>query len=142
MQPTNPRCPNVLATNIFALLLLGLSGLLINSHRRARERVKFASGLEDHARRFANSQYYRRMMASGLIGLLGIAIAIHPLVPIRPVLFTIYLCTLFLACALIIFFAVLDAFATRLYYQRLRCNQQTAQIKLARELKDFQDHLE
>jgi hypothetical protein len=132
----------VLATNIFALLLLGLSGLLINSHRCARERVKFASGLEDHARLFANSQYYRRMMASGLIGFLGAAIAIRPLVPIQPLPVTIYLYTLFLACALIIFFAVVDAFATRLYHQRLRGNQRTAQIKLARELKDFQDNLE
>ena len=85
--------------------------------------------------------YTARGMASGLIGLLGIAIAIRPLVPIRPVPVTIYLCTLFLACALIIFLAVFDAFATGLYYQRLRSNQQTAQIKLARELKDFQDHL-
>ena len=132
----------MLATNIFALLLLGLSGLLINSHWRARQRVEFASGLEDHARQFANSQYYRRMTASGLIGLLGAAIAIRPLVPIRPLPITIYLFILLLACALIVFLAVFDAFATGLYYQRLRGNQRTAQIKLARELKAVQDKLE
>lgn len=82
------------------------------------------------------------MTASGLIGFLGAAITIHPLVPIRPLPITIYLFILLLACTLIVFLAVFDAFATGLYYQRLRGNQRAAQIKLARELKAVQDKLE
>ena len=72
------------------------------------------------------------MQASGIIGVLGAAIGIGPLVPHEPWPMAIYLASLTGACGCIMVLAALDAWATRQYFARLRNEQLTAQIKLAR----------
>jgi hypothetical protein len=49
-----------------------------------------------------------------------------------------YLVFLAGACLLIMWLAALDAWATRQYYARLRSEQLTAEIRLARELAEAQ----
>ena len=125
----------MIITYVISLLLIGLSGLLLDSHRRAWRAAANDTTKSERDRRFALSQYRRRMQASGIIGLLGAAIGIGPLVPLEPWPFVIYLATLSGACACIIVLAALDVWATRQYYARLRNEQLTAQIKMARELR-------
>jgi hypothetical protein len=121
-------------TSIISLILIGLSGVLLDSHRRAWRAAQRDTTKGERERRFALSQYRRRMQASGIIGVLGAAIGIGPLVPHEPWPMAIYLASLTGACGCIMVLAALDAWATRQYYARLRNEQLTAQIKLAREL--------
>jgi hypothetical protein len=125
----------MIVTYIISLMLIGLSGLLLDSHRRAWLAVKQDATKAEPARRFALAQYRRRMQASGIIGVLGAAIGVGPLVPREPWPLVLYLSTLSGACACIMLLAALDAWATRQYYARLRNEQLTAQIKLTRELQ-------
>jgi hypothetical protein len=120
---------------LVSLALLGLSGLLIDSHRRSWRLADAASDFSAQARRFGLSQYRRRMQASSMIGLIGLAIGIGPLVPKRPGPMAFYLATLLAACAWIMLLALLDVLATRQHYRRLRGEQTTAQLKLAMELR-------
>lgn len=132
----------MLSTNLFSLLLFGVSGLLLDSHRRARRRVLVTDDLDANARRFATSQYHRRMLASGTIGVLAAMIGIRPLVPLRPAPITIYLILLVSACGWILFLALVDALATGAYYRRLRGKHASAEVKLARELEAARERIE
>jgi hypothetical protein len=124
----------MLITCVVSLLLIGLSGYLLDSHRRLWRAVEQDASITEHERRYARSQYRRRMQASGIIGLLGAAIGVRSLVPREPWPMILYLLFLSGACLSIMLLAGLDAWATRQYYARLRSEQLTAQIKLAREL--------
>lgn len=124
----------MILTSIISLILIGLSGVLLDSHRRAWRSAQQDPTKSERERRFALAQYRRRMQASGIIGVLGAAIGIGPLVPREPWPLVVYLASLSGACGCIMLLAALDAWATRQYYARLRNEQLTAQIKLAREL--------
>lgn len=129
----------MLATNVFSLLLFGISGLLLDSHRRARQRLLATDDLDERALRFATSQYRRRMLASATIGVVAAGIAIRPLIPPRPAPMTIYLLLLVLSCGWILLLALVDALATGRYYRRLRGKHVAAEVKLARELQAARD---
>ena len=124
----------MILTSIISLILIGLSGVMLDSHRRAWRAAQQDATKSERERRFALAQYRRRMQASGIIGVLGAAIGIGPLVPREPWPLLIYLASLSGACGCIMVLASLDAWATRQYYAHLRNEQLTAQIKLAREL--------
>jgi hypothetical protein len=117
-----------------SLLLIGLSGVLLDSHRRKWRAAQADDGLSDRDLRFEQAQYHRRMQASGGVGALGAAIGIRPLVPHDPWVMVIYLLSLVGACGCILLLALLDVVATRQNYARLRSEQLAAQVKLAREL--------
>ena len=118
-----------------SLLLLGLSGFLLDMHRRSWRAAEQDGSLSERDRRFAQSQYRRRMQASAIIGVLGAAIGVWPLVRQRPWPMLIYAASLAGACVCILLLAAIDVLATRQYYARLRNEQLAAQVKLARELK-------
>jgi hypothetical protein len=122
------------ATYAIALALIGLSGFLLDSHRRCWRAAESDPKLSDRQRRYFRSQYRRRSQASSIIGLLGAAIGVRILVPPEPWPMVLYLLFLAGACACIMMLAAIDAWATRQYYAGLRSEQLTAQIKLAREL--------
>jgi hypothetical protein len=124
----------MLITYAISLVLIGLSGVLLDSHRRAWRAAEQDGKLSDSERRYCLSQYRRRMQASGIIGLLGAAIGVGALVPRRPWPLALYVLFLAGACVSIMLLAAIDAWATRQYYARLRSEQMTAQIRLAREL--------
>jgi hypothetical protein len=125
----------MLGTYVISLALMGLCGLLLDSHRRSWRHAQESADLPAREKRYALSQYRRRMQASGTIGLVGAAIAVGPLVPHRPGPMTLYLAALLAACAWIMLMALLDFWATRQHYNRIRSEQLTAQVRLAMELR-------
>lgn len=124
----------MVVTYFVALVLMGLSGALLDAHRRSWRLVKNSESVADWDLRFARSQYRRRVQASGTIGVLGAAIAIFPLVPHQPLAITMYLLAISLACFAILLLAAADAWATRQHFLRLRSEHLAAQVKLMREL--------
>jgi hypothetical protein len=121
-------------TYFLSLVLIGLSGALLDLHRRGWRSVQQDETLSDTDRRFARSQYRRRTQASGIIGVLGAAIGVGPLIPPRPWPMAIYVSSLGGACVAITLLAAIDAWASRQNFVRLQSEQLAAQIKLAREL--------
>jgi hypothetical protein len=121
-------------TYAISLFLIGLSGLLLDLHRRSWRAAEQDASLSDHERRYFLSQYRRRLQASGIIGLLGAAIGVHSIIPREPWPMVIYVLFLAGACVSIMLLAAIDAWSTRQYFARLRSEQLTAQIRLAREL--------
>lgn len=124
----------MIATYLVSLLLIGLSGVMLDMHQRSRRRAEQDAALSAIDRRFALSQYRRRTQASGIIGLLGASIAIWPLVPREPWPFTLYLAAIGGACLCITLLAAMDAWATRRHFARQHNEQLASQIKLAREM--------
>ena len=117
-----------------SLLLIGLSGVLLDIHRRSWRVAQRDVSLSERDRRFAQAQYRRRMQASAIIGVLGAAIGVWPLVPLRPWPMVLYAASLAGACLCILLLAAIDVLATRQNYARLRNEQLASQVKLAREL--------
>lgn len=120
---------------IVSLGLLALSGALIDAHRRAWHAAQSSAELSDSARRYARAQYRRRMQASGMIGVLGVLIGIWPVVPRQPAALMFYLGALLTGWAWIMFLAMLDFFATRHHYRRLRSEQMAAHLELVLEMQ-------
>lgn len=117
-----------------SLVLIGLSGVMLDMHRRSWRAAQQDSALTERDRRFAEAQYRRRTQASAIIGVLGAAIGVGPLVPREPWLMLLYVASLGGACVCIMLLGALDAWATRQNYARLRSEQLADQVKLAREL--------
>jgi len=124
----------MIGTYLICLMLIGLSGVLLDMHRRSWRGAQQDGSLTPGDMRFARSQYRRRTQASGIIGVLGAAIGIGPLVPHEPLPITLYLAAISLACLAIMLLAAIDAWATRQNFVRLRSEQLAAEIKLARDL--------
>jgi VIT1/CCC1 family predicted Fe2+/Mn2+ transporter len=124
----------MIGTCIVSLLLIGLSGLLLDLHRRSWRAIQQIGSVSPGDLRFSRSQYRRRTQASGTIGVLGVMLGVYPLVPRAPLPFTIYLVAITLACVAIMMLAALDAWATRQNFLRLRSEQLATQIRLSREL--------
>jgi hypothetical protein len=124
----------MIGTSVISLFLLGLSGLLLDMHRRSWRAAQADSSLSLGDRRFARSQNRRRTQSSGMIGVLGAAIGVYPLVPREPLPITAYLAAVSLGCLAMLLWAALDAWATRQNFIRLRSEHLAAQAKLAREL--------
>jgi hypothetical protein len=122
------------ATYVFSLLLIGLSGVLLDLHRRSWRAAQQIESISPPDLRFARSQFRRRTQASGTIGVLGAVLGVYPLVPRAPLPFTLYLMAITLACMAIMLLAALDAWATRQNFLRMRSEQLATEIKLARDL--------
>ena len=122
-----------------SLLLIGLSGVMLDMHRRAWRAAQEDGTLSECDVRFARAQYRRRNQASAIIGVLGFAIGVGPLVPPRPWPMVLYVTSLAGACLCIVILAGLDALATRQNFARLRSERLTDEIKQARELHRVQD---
>jgi hypothetical protein len=120
---------------VISLVLMGLSGVLLDSHRRSWRSAQQDAELSDRDRRFALGQYRRRMQASSIIGGLGAAIGMSPIIPRTPLWIAVYLASLVGACACILILALLDLVASQQNFRRLRSEQLTAEAKLARELQ-------
>src|SRR4051794_22246848 len=126
----------MVATSTLSLLLIGLSGVMLDMHRRSWRNTQLNQKLAPNERRYALSQYRRRMQASGIIGVLGGAIGCEPLVPREPFWYVLYLVSVPGACFAIVMLALIDAWSSRQHYARIRTEQLTAEIKLTRELRE------
>ncbi len=129
----------MVATSIVSLLLIGLSGVMLDIHRRSWRNAQLNQELAPKERRYALSQYRRRMQASGIIGVLGAAIGCEPLVPREPFWYVLYLVSVTGACFAIVVLALLDAWSSRQHYARIRTEHLTAEIKLTRELRELRE---
>ena len=103
----------MIATYVVCLLLIGLSGVLLDMHRRSWRAAQANQELSPADRRFALSQYRRRMQASGIIAVLGIAVGCEPLIPHEPLSFVLYLGSILGACLAVVVLAAIDAWSTR-----------------------------
>jgi hypothetical protein len=128
----------MIATYVVSLLLVGLSGALLDMHRRSWRRAQVDETLGVSGRRFALSQYRRRMQASGIIGALGLAVGCEPLIPHEALSFVLYLGSILGACLAIVVLAAIDAWSTRQHFARMSSEHLAAQVKLAREMR--QEH--
>jgi len=124
----------MIATYFVCLLLIGLSGVLLDMHRRSWRTAQEDGSLSAADLRFARSQFKRRMQSSSIIGVLGAAIGVVPLIPREPLAFAAYLAAISTACLAIILLGAIDAWATRQNFVRIRSEQLAAQIKLARQV--------
>lgn len=132
----------MLSVILISLSLLGVSGLLIDSHRRAWREARDSSTLPERDKRFAGAMFLRRMLASGTIGGIGVGIALWPLVPRVPLAMAVYLAMLLAACAWIMLLAMLDVWATRRHYRRLRTEHRAKQLRLAGEMASMTETAE
>lgn len=123
---------------IVSLALLGLSGALIDSHRRTWRAAQESADLSARSRRFAQAQYRRRLQASGMIGVIGTIIALWPVVPREPGPMMFYTAALLAGCVWIMLLALLDLLATRHYYRRLRDEQLAKHVEMALEIRALQ----
>lgn len=122
-------------TTILSLTLLGISGLLIDAHRRRWRGVAADGNIAESNLRYARAEYRRRMRACSAIGVVGALIGVWPLVPRHPLWISTYLALLLLATLGILLLAVLDGWATSQRFHRLRTAQQILQTRLAHELE-------
>jgi hypothetical protein len=125
----------MIAAYVVSLLLIGLSGVLLDIHRRTWRAAQQDESMTHADRRFSLAQYRRRRLASGLIGAIGAAIGVWPLVRDNPWRIVIYGAALAVASLCITLLAAIDAWASRQNFIRLRNDQLAAQVKLARELR-------
>lgn len=125
--------------SIIALVLLALSGLLIDAHRRTWRAAAADETLDENARRAQQAQYLRRIRASGTIGLIGALLMLRPLVPATPLWYTLYLLLLVLLCSYMMLLAFVDAFAASLRVRRSRRQTESLQAKLEKELQSARD---
>ena len=123
----------MIGTFVLSLILLGLSGFMLHLHRRSWRAAEQDASLAPNERRYALSQYRRRMQASGIIGALGVAIGCRTIVPREPVWLVLYLASILGACLAITVLAGIDAWATRQHFARLRSEHVAAQVKPVRE---------
>lgn len=129
-----------------SLTLLGLSGLLIDQHRRARwraerehndQRRSAQSDDRSRARSFAFAcwQYRRRMVGSSTIGVVGALFALLPIIPREPLPMTAYVAALVFGCLVIFLCGVLDAVAGARFYRRAKLEDRLQQAALAVEIE-------
>lgn len=131
----------MVAVAIISLTMLGLSGLLIDSHRRTWREARDSATNSPADKQFARSMYYRRMQASALVGLMGAAIGIWPLFDnqARPWALLFYTAILLTACAWSMALAMLDIWATRRHFQRKRIEQLKKHVQLTVEMASMGD---
>jgi sulfite exporter TauE/SafE len=126
----------MLAVVVISLTLLGLSGLLIDSHRRTWREARESVSISAADKRFAWAMYLRRMQASAMVGLMGAAIGIWPAIDnrARPWALLLYTAILLVACALCMALALFDMWAMRRHFHRKRMETLTKQLQLTVEM--------
>lgn len=113
-----------------SLVLLGVSGYLIDGHLRAWRGQQEDASLSPRALRSARQQFLRRMQASSLIGCLGALVAIWPVIPRHPVWMGGYVLLLSVASLWIVLLALVDAWATSARMQDLRAQAAVRRAEL------------
>jgi hypothetical protein len=124
--------------------MLGLSGLLIDSHRRTWREARDSAALSSRDKEFAHAMYVRRMQASAMVGVMGAAIGIWPAVDdqARPWALLLYTAILLTACAWSMALALLDALATRRHFQRKRMEHLARQLQTTVDMATMGDSAE
>lgn len=121
---------------VLSISLAAVSGLMIDGQLRANRRQLAATGVTDRDRAFLRRQHRRRMQANTLIGIVGLLIAVWPLVQQgEPGTKVVYLASLLLAVLWMVSMAMLDAVAISRRYRRDRMQQIAEQARVALEVQ-------
>ena len=118
---------------VLSLVLLATSGMMIDSSlRRWREKQASGGGEDKYYRR----QFRRRMQANIMIGVVGVLVAIWPVVREAGVGMKIaHLALLLIAVMWMVAMAMLDAWAINQRYRRDRMQQIADQARFALEMQ-------
>ncbi|NIL96213.1 MAG: hypothetical protein GTO53_02665 [Planctomycetales bacterium] len=128
-----------IGTLSFALFLVAISAGLVIAHlhswRGERAKDQTPGG---HEAVYAWRKFRRRMQASLMIGLTGVAIVVGNWLPADPLLYGIYWAAVILAVFWIVLLALADLIHTRRHFQRLRDQQLVEQAQLGQQLRQHQ----
>ena len=114
----------------FGYFLIGLSAIFFALHwQQWREWVH--SEANSRRREFVRRQLQRRMVASGLIGVVGAAITLVNQLPPNPAAMTAYLCALLLAGCVIFAIALADMRAARRLLEEEQIELLAAELRKA-----------
>ena len=114
----------------FGYFLIGLSAIFFALHwQQWREWVH--STANSRRREFVRRQLQRRMVASGLIGVVGAAITLVNQLPPNPAAMTAYLCALLLAGCVIFAIALADMRAARRLIEEEQIELLAAELRKA-----------
>jgi len=102
-------------------------------------RVQRASDLDPKELDYRRRQFRRRMQTSALLALIAVALPIGVwITPIRPAAGVIYWAGVLLLVAWVALLAVIDIWATKYYYGKLRDTYRIEQARLQAELRRIQ----
>ncbi|MEN0112021.1 MAG: hypothetical protein AAF805_14975 [Planctomycetota bacterium] len=107
----------MLATSLLSLLLLTLSGVLLDAHRREWWAACAVPAGDDAAGRFARRRRTRRTTATALIGVAGALVGVWPIVPRLPIWVLGYAAALASVALVVFALALIDAAASSRYYR-------------------------
>ena len=122
---------------IFSILVMASAGGLLAWHVRAWRRAQ-GEALEPVHLDFRRRQYLRRMQTSSMLGLLGLAVLVGRLlmaIPLSPLAISIYWVIVLLVLAWIALLALVDIWATKHHFGRLRDHYLVEQARLQAELR-------
>ncbi|MGB6044213.1 MAG: hypothetical protein WBF93_13725 [Pirellulales bacterium] len=120
-------------TVVFALFLSAVSAALVYSHLHGWRREKTLEG-DEADRAFHRRKFRRRMQASVMIGLTGLAILGSYLLPDDPVVRVVYWALVVLWVVWISLLAMADVVASHFHFARLRREQIVEEARLRSEL--------
>ena len=114
----------------FGYFLIGLSAIFFAMHwQQWREWIQARAN--SRRREFVRRQLQRRMVASGLIGVVGAAITLANQLPPNPLAMTAYLCALLLAGGVIFAIALADMRASRRLLEEEQIDLLAAELRKA-----------
>lgn len=127
----------MIGSSLLSLGLLGLAGLLLDAHR-SEWRAASAAPTDDRAARFATRRRRRRMTATAMIAVVGVLIALWPVVPRVPLGVALYMATLVVLAGLIFVLGVADAVASGRYLRDDSRQRLAEHLRLLAELVETQ----
>jgi hypothetical protein len=128
------------STTVFSLCLVAVSALLIWTHVRAWKGLQ-AEGVGNKELQFGLDQFRRRITASSIIGLVGIALLASPrMVDPTRLAFWLYWTGLLLAVMAIGLLEMFDLVSSRVYYRRIHDSRLVEQAVLKARLNRLRAH--
>jgi hypothetical protein len=121
-------------TLVFCLFLWGVSAALICVHLRTWRQEALAGG-DDLLGQYAWRKFRRRMQASIMIGIAGVAIFVGQWLPQRPVFYLVYWAGVVLWVIWIALLAMADFVATQHHFGRLHGQHLIEHARLKTELR-------
>lgn len=119
----------------FGVFLIALSVCLLVSHAKSWRTLREE---EDNERAidFYGRQFRRRMQASGMLGIVGVAMIVGIWIDAQndTILSVIFWCVVLLIVAWIGVLAVADWISSRFYFEQVRADQETEHAALKAEL--------
>ena len=121
---------SVVFGGVLILVSAGLTACHLTARRRGDE-----SGQSEKQLAYARGRFRRRMQASLMIGLAGVAIVIGQWIPQTPEIYLFYWLSVAGLVLWIVALALADMLATRIHYSRIRREQLIEQARLRVDLR-------